>query len=175
MRVGKRFPAGRRKAAVLHPGSARYCLGRMGAVAGLRSSYDRVGGLVHFGRMIDKIRLRAAGRLPEDYHNNLGGGFDGTLCTFLKVDYAALTARVAAGGTDEELLAWCQQQGGRDPADYRYFNAFLAKRGWRDEASERLQQRIVEYGLAGRPIETFFDLNDYDEGRDPVAERAWER
>lgn len=130
---------------------------------------------MHFGRLIDKLRLHAAGRLPAEYHGNLGAGFDAAVCTFLKVDYQALVARAAAGGTDEELLAWCQQQGGRDPDDYKYFNAFLAKRGWRDEGSARLQQRIVEFGLAGRPIETFFDLNDYDEGRDPVAERAWER
>ena len=34
-------------------------------------------------------------------------------------------------------------------------------------------QRIAEYGLTGRPIETFFDLNDYDEGRDPVSMQAW--
>lgn len=38
-----------------------------------------------------------------------------------------------------------------------------------------LQQRIGEYGLTGRPIETWFDLNDFDEGRDPVAARAWEK
>ena len=29
-----------------------------------RSAYDRVGGLVYFARMLDKIRLFAAGKLP---------------------------------------------------------------------------------------------------------------
>jgi hypothetical protein len=39
-------------------------------VPGLRSSYEKVGGIVYFGRMLDKIRLHASGRLPEGY--NLG-------------------------------------------------------------------------------------------------------
>jgi gluconokinase len=37
-----------------------------------------------------------------------------------------------------------------------------------------LRQRIAEFGLAGKPIETFFDLLDFDEGRDPVRARSWE-
>jgi hypothetical protein len=39
-------------------------------VPGLRSLYEKVGGIVYFGRMLDKIRLHASGRLPEGY--NLG-------------------------------------------------------------------------------------------------------
>ncbi len=41
----------------------------MPPVPGLRSCYARVGRLVYFGRMLDKIRLHAAGRLPADYRN----------------------------------------------------------------------------------------------------------
>jgi hypothetical protein len=55
------------------------------------------------------------------------------------------------------------------------WNRFMIKAGWRDDRSTRLQQLVVEYGLAGKPIETVFDLFDYDEGRDPVAERPWLR
>jgi len=39
-------------------------------VPGLRSDYEKVGGIVFFGRMLDKIRLQAAARLPSGY--NLG-------------------------------------------------------------------------------------------------------
>lgn len=46
-----------------------------------------MGGLVYFGRMLDKIRLLAEGSLPEDYHPNLGKGFDGACCRFLRVAY----------------------------------------------------------------------------------------
>ena len=36
-------------------------------IPGLRSSYDKVGGLVSFGRLLDKIRLNARGELPEGW------------------------------------------------------------------------------------------------------------
>jgi carbohydrate kinase (thermoresistant glucokinase family) len=147
----------------------------MAYVPGLRSNYSKVGRLVYFGRMLDKIRLHAAGQLPADYHANLGGGFDVRCCTFLGVEYAALKPRVLAGGTDDEVLAWCHERGGaRTDEQCNVWNRFVMKRGWRDEASATLRQRIVEFGLTGKPIETFFDLNEFDEGRDPVATRAWE-
>jgi gluconokinase len=125
--------------------------------------------------MLDKIRLHAAGRLPADYHANLGIGFDGRCCSFLGVGYAALKARTLAGGTDEEILAWCHEQGGtRTEEQCDIWNAFMMKTGWRDARTPVLKQRIVEFGQSGKSIETMFDLNDFDEGRDPVAARAWE-
>ncbi len=76
-------------------------------VPGLRSSYEKVGGIVYFGRMLDKIRLQAAGRLPAGY--NLGTKvwtwFDARCRRFLAVNHEALAQRVLAGGTDEEILA----------------------------------------------------------------------
>ncbi|MCW5553460.1 MAG: DUF5069 domain-containing protein [Verrucomicrobiae bacterium] len=36
-------------------------------IPGLRSPFDQVNGLVYFGRMLDKIRLAAAGKLPPDW------------------------------------------------------------------------------------------------------------
>lgn len=143
-------------------------------VPGLRSNYDKVGRLVYFGRMLDKIRLHAAGRLPADYHGNLGKGFDARCVAFLGIDYPALAARTLQGGTDEEILAWCHARGGARTDDQcLHWSSFMMKRGWRDEASASLQKRIVELGLSGKPIETFFDLNEYDEGRDPVGTSAW--
>jgi gluconokinase len=37
----------------------------------------------------------------------------------------------------------------------------------------RLRQRIAESGFDAKPIMTFFDYIDFDEGRDPVTEQAW--
>jgi gluconokinase len=143
-------------------------------VPGLRSNYDKVGRLVHFGRMLDKIRLHAAGQLPADYHGNLGIGFDGRTCAFLRVPYADVKARTLAGGTDEEILAWCFERGGARTDDECYiWCRFMAKVGWRDDRSATLRQRLVEYGLTAAPIETFFDLIEFDEGRNPVATQAW--
>lgn len=147
----------------------------MPRVPGLRSHYAQVSRLVYFGRMLDKIRLHEAGKLPADYHANLGVGFDGRCCTFLGVNYAALKARVLSGGTDADLLAWAHEQGGARTDDQcNIFNRFLMKVGWRDDRSAVLRQRISEFGLAGKPIETFFDLNEFDEDRNPVVSRAWE-
>ena len=136
-------------------------------VPDLRSPHVKTGGLVYFARLLDKIRLHAAGKLPGDYHANLGGGFDGACCRFLWVDYPSLVERVKAGGTDDELLAWVFQQG-RKPSEEEalVWNEFMRKRGWNDEASERLRQRKAESGLSDREdIQTFFDYIDADEER----------
>src|SRR5471032_923577 len=86
----------------------------MPRVEGLRSPTDRTaGGLHHLGRMLDKIRLRAAGRLPEDFLRNYGlsVGLDGQLCGFLNVEFTAVEARVRAGGTDADLVEWIFARG----------------------------------------------------------------
>ncbi len=146
----------------------------MSNVPGLRSCYDKTGGLVYFGRMLDKIRLHAAGKLPADYHANVGIGFDARTCGFLRVPHEELKARTLAGGTDEEILAWALERGGPRTEDERnVWSRFMTKIGWRDDRAPVLKQRIAEYGLTGKPIETFFDLNEYDEGRDPVGTQAW--
>lgn len=143
-------------------------------VPGLRSVYAKVGRLVCFGRTLDKIRLHAAGRLPADYQPNLGKGFDARACSFLRVDYAALRDRVLASGADDEILAWCEQQGGRrTDEECEIWNAFMMKRCWRDAGRETLARRIKESGFEGRGLETMFDCIEFDEGRDPTG--AWEK
>jgi hypothetical protein len=138
-------------------------------VPGLRSPYDQVGGLYHFARMLDKIRLHAAGQLPADYQENLGAGFDGALCRFLDVKYDALVARVKQGGTDDEIFQWCLQHG-RKPAGHEFaiLNDYLRKRGWNDSGSERLKERVrsLDPRRVGE-IHTFFNLIEVDEGREP--------
>jgi len=145
-------------------------------VPGLRSCYDQVGRLYHFGRMLDKIRLHAAGQLPvADYAGNLGKGFDGRTCSFLRVNYDALKERTLAGDlTDEQLLAWAEQQGGRrSDEECEVWNSYMMKRGWRDDVIPTLRKRIREGGLEDKPILTMFDYIDFDEGRDPLASPPW--
>jgi len=144
-------------------------------VPGLRSCYAKVGRLVYFGRMLDKIRLHAAGQLPVEYVANLSDGLDGRCCRFLGVPYAELRDRVLAGGTDDEVLAWAHARGtSRPDEECHNWNRFLTKLGWRDERSHVLPQRILDSGLTGKPVETIIDHIEYDEGRDPVATRAWD-
>ena len=141
--------------------------GTRNPVTGLRSPREMVDGLVYFGRMLDKIRLEKLGQLPPDYQENLGQGFDQACCDFLGVSYPALRERVNQGGTDSEILAWSGKQGKtRDAEERKIWNAYLGKRGWRDEMSDRLVFRKKEAGWEGREeIQTFFDYIDTDEGR----------
>jgi gluconokinase len=148
----------------------------MPIVPGLRSCYAKVGRIYYFGRMLDKIRLHAAGTLPPaDYAANLGKGFDGRTCNFLRVNYDALKAKTLAGGmSDEELLAWAEKEGGRrSDEECEVWNGFMMKRGWRDDANPLLARRIKESGLEGKSILSMFDYIDFDEGRDPVASPPW--
>lgn len=126
-----------------------------------------VGGVVYFGRMLDKIRLHSQGKLPADYHENLGTGFDGRCCSLLGVKYENVIARVKSGGEDQDILEWCFANG-RKPSEEEIdiWNNYLRKRGWRDDASKRLAERKQEYGISHRDdIQTFFDLLDADEDR----------
>ncbi|MFY9268601.1 MAG: DUF5069 domain-containing protein [Candidatus Manganitrophaceae bacterium] len=136
------------------------------------SAYHRVGGIVYFARMLDKIRLHAAGDLRSDFHPNLGSGFDGRCCRFLGVAYSALRERVLAGGTDAEILAWCFAQGTQhNEEQILIWNKFMLKRGWRDEddgSTQELDRYKAESGLTHRAdIVTFFDYYEVDEGRKP--------
>lgn len=149
-------------------------------VPGLRSCYAKVQRLVYFGRMLDKIRLHAAGQLPPDYVNNLGDAqfyvLDGRCCRFLGIAYTDLRARTLEGGSDDEILTWVHARGtARTDEECHMWNRFIVKLGWRDERTAVLPQRIRDSGLVGKPIETVVDHIEYDEGRDPVADRAWEK
>ena len=151
-------------------------------VPGLRSPYEKVGRLVYFGRMLDKIRLQAAGRLPAEYAANFGDQgepsvFDARCCRFLGVRHADLIARVLAGDSDAAVLAWAERHGRpHTDEECEIWNMFMAKRGWRDAAASRLKQRLDEHGgLGGKPVLTMFDFLDYDEGRESAAERPWEK
>lgn len=151
----------------------------MPAVPGLRSPYAKVGRLVFVGRMFDKIRLHAAGRLPADYITNLGDSNplfgDARCCRFLGVPYEQIRNRALTTSDDVEVLNWIETLGTRhSDEECEVWNGFMMKLGWRDLAEKRVQQRAKDWGVADRPLQTLFDLFDFDEGRDPIARRAWE-
>jgi uncharacterized protein DUF5069 len=137
------------------------------ATVNLRSPREKIGGLFYFGRMLDKIRLHAKGELPADYHPNLGKGFDEKCAKFLRINYDQLVDRVKQGGTDEEILQWCFENGRLPNEDDIYvWNEFMRKRGWNDEVSEILKRRKQQAEMADRSdIETAFQFIDADEGR----------
>ena len=120
--------------------------------------------------MLDKIRLADKKELPPGY--NLGDEkptwFDGNCCRFLQVEYAQIVGRVRLGCSDDEILRWAYETGNRrTQEEIMIWNSFMAKRGWRDQATPSLNRWKTELGFNGRDdIQTFFDLYDADEGRE---------
>ena len=106
---------------------------------GLRSPYDKVGGLFYFGRMLDKIRSHARGELPPVYQESLGKGLDEKCATFLRAKYSLIVEYVNDGLTDGAILQSCFAMGHRPSDDEIYmWNEFMRKRGWNDEISDTL-------------------------------------
>ncbi|MDP6038433.1 MAG: DUF5069 domain-containing protein [Candidatus Latescibacteria bacterium] len=132
-----------------------------------RNPYDEEGGMNYFPRMLDKIRMNLKDELPEDYHGNLGSGFDGRCCDFLQVSYDDVVKQVEAGGSDADVLAWCFENGrNASENDILLFNSFMSKRGWRDESSEFIAEIKERASISDRnDIQTFYDLIQADEER----------
>src|ERR1041384_384295 len=135
------------------------------------SDYQKTKGLIYFARMLDKIRLHAAGELPPDYFVGIEDPtfFDARCTRFLRVNYDELVDRTLRGGSDEDVLEWCFSRGRRpSEEDIEIWNAFLAKRGWRDEGSADLQAAKERAGWGARDdIQTWVDLHDAEGGRSP--------
>lgn len=137
-------------------------------IDGIKGCYEKTRGLFYFARMCSKIRLHAAGKLPEDHVEWLGKGFDGRTCRYLCVRYEEVKALVLAGKSNEEVLDWCFTNG-RQLTDEMVliYNSFMSKRGWRDDETDGfIPDMIKQYGVPndGRVV-TDFDLIEMDEGR----------
>ncbi|HMD60704.1 MAG TPA: gluconokinase, GntK/IdnK-type [Opitutaceae bacterium] len=151
----------------------------MARVTGLRSPHAKVGRVVVFGRMLDKIRLQDRGALPPEYQANVGEAkpqaFDARCCRFLGVGYAGLRARTLQGGCDEEILSWAHSGGApRGDEDCLAWNRYITTVGWRDERSAHLRESAAKFGVADQRPETICELIDLDEGRPAGATRSWE-
>jgi hypothetical protein len=137
-----------------------------------RSPREKVGGLVHLGRLFDKVRLRHRG-LIQDY-NYLTAGFDKYLLDYLGVKAEDLERRVLQGGTDDELLAWVKTHGKPlSEAEIRLWNMKILTGEPRDEAAkERYRARLMDIAAKrGVPVEslprvtTWVEAIELDEGR----------
>ena len=143
----------------------------------VRSPRTKVGGLYHFGRMVDKIRLHLRDQLPDEYrpHFGLSLGLDGHLCGFLAVSHDELIQQVALGKSDAELLEWCFLTRFRPtPVQRRIWNGFARKFGWRDMAASYLQQLKLEQGRSRHRLR--FDRRTRRQIRQLIASStAWLR
>jgi hypothetical protein len=106
-------------------------------VEGIKGCFEKTGGLFYFARMCSKVRLHAQGKLPKDYHEMLGQGFDGRTCRYLRVRYEDVRAQVLSGKTDVEVLDWCFANGRRlTDEEILIYNSFMSKRGWHDDETD---------------------------------------
>jgi Domain of unknown function (DUF5069) len=137
-----------------------------------RSPKALLGGLAHLGRFIDKIRLRHAGYI-QDY-NYITVGFDKHLIDFLKIDPQAFEARVLAGGSDEELLAWTKAHGQSPTPEEitQWTDMLLSSRPKDDAARQRFQARLHDISAKrGVPVgalpavSTWAEVIELDEER----------
>ncbi len=148
----------------------------MPRVEGLRSPYDKtVGGLHHLGRMLDKIRLKLAGKLPEDFARNYGlsVGLDGQLCGFLNLKFEDVEARVREGGTDEEIMEWLFARGLRPNRTQAFvWNEHSRKLGWNDRITAYNAKIKQEAGWEHLTAVTSFDLIEQSEEREPPPMRT---
>jgi hypothetical protein len=137
-------------------------------IEGIKGCFEKTRGLFYFARLCSKIRLHAQGKLPGDYFDMLGQGFDGRTCRYLGVSYEDIKARILSGQTDEQTLDWCLEHGRRLTAEQiLIYNSFMSKRGWRDDETDGfIPEMIKHYGVKDDgSVLTDFDLIEMDEGR----------
>src|SRR5437016_12837314 len=107
------------------------------------SDYVETKGLIYFARMLDKIRLKAAGKLPPGYFTGVEDPthFDPRCTRFLPVNYDELVEHTLRGGSDEEILERCFARGRRpSEEEISVWNASLRKRGWRAEVRDEVDE-----------------------------------
>jgi hypothetical protein len=133
----------------------------------LRSPYDKIFGLVYFGRMLDKIRSLVRGELPPEYVENFEKDFDEKCALFLGVNYELILTYVNQGLTDQAILQSCFGMGHRrSEGETHMWNEFMRKRGWNDELSETLANQKKKHAMLSRSeIQTAFQFIDADAGR----------
>jgi gluconokinase len=117
--------------------------------------------------MLTKIRLKAAGQLPERYHAWHGEGMDARCADFFRVSFEEIAAKALSEPSDEGVLAWLCEHGRQiNENDIELWNGFMMKRGWRDSMAPMVNDDLRERGWAERSgVVTLFEFYDADEDR----------
>lgn len=137
-------------------------------IKGLAGCFEKAGKLFYFARMCSKVRLKGEERLPEDYFDMLGDGFDGRTCHYLQVTHEDVSAQVLSEKSNEDVFTWCLETG-RNLTDEEIliYNSFMSKRGWRDDETREFIPNLIEsYGVKpDKRLVTDFDVIEMEEGR----------
>ena len=137
-----------------------------------RSPKEQVGGLCHLGRLIDKVRMRNAGKI-QDY-NYLTVGFDKYLLDKLEIKGEDFEKRVLQGGTDSEIAEWVRVNGkaltDEEKAEWNNMvltfgpKAPMAQQAFDKNLAAIAQKRGVTVEQLPS-IKTWFELIEHDENR----------
>lgn len=130
-----------------------------------RSPRLRLGGYVLLPRIIDKGRAALAGKLGLYRFN--GKGMDRHFFTFTGLDYEGLTAQLAIGSSDSEVLAWVDAHAPRrrDPWEISAWSDYHERRT-PDSDAETLTdfaEAVRTLSRTREDIRTWFDFLDVDD------------
>lgn len=132
-----------------------------------RSPFEKLGGIMHLPRLIDKCRLYPAGKLPG--YNYLNAGTDKWLLEFLCVEPSSFEDAVVSTPTDEGVLNWLKGKLGQAwPTDHAitdFNNRISRRRPDSPDKQSKFDEMVAKLPPTRRKPETYFDLIDLDEGR----------
>lgn len=132
-----------------------------------RSPYEKVAGLCHLGRLIDKARLAPHGELPGYFY--LTFGMDKMVLEFLCLDGQKFEQVANETDDDEAVVGWMKATLGPGwPPDHAVaaFNEKLLRlKPETPEQREDFDARAKAAPRTKRRIETYVDLIDAEEGR----------
>ncbi len=137
-----------------------------------RSLKEEVNGLCFLGRLIDKVKMRNAGKI-QDY-NYLTVGFDKYLLDKLEIQAEDFEKHVLEGGSEEDVSTWVKANGKAltEEEKYEWNNMVLTfgpKAPMAQQAFDRNKAALAEKrGVSVEDlshITTWFGFIEHDEDR----------
>ncbi|MDB6033373.1 MAG: hypothetical protein JWM16_3711 [Verrucomicrobiales bacterium] len=125
-------------------------------------------GWMHLPRYIDKIRLHLAGKLPKDYQDNFGKGFDGAWLRAAGLTHEQFIEVVRNTISDGEVCDWVRENVKKTDVEKKAHAEGMLNYPKADDQAlqERLKMRKEQAGMAHRAeIKGFVDFIDADEKR----------
>jgi hypothetical protein len=143
-------------------------INRMSDIIYPRSPRETMCGWAHLPRYLDKIRLHLAGKLPPDYQENLGKGFDGAWLKAAGLTHEQFLEVVKGSVIDGQVADWVLKNVKKTEAEKSAHADRMLNYPKPDDAAmqARLKMRKEQAGLSHRDdIKTFVDFIDADEKR----------
>ena len=130
-----------------------------------RSSKEKMAGLVHLGRMIDKARAFKKNKLASYIYPC---SFDKVILNFMCVDSETFANKVV-GCVDDEVEAWSQEiLKNKKTKEYDFINNQILER--RPDSEGKLKsfyETLNRIDPSRKDIKTWVDLMDFEEGHLP--------